>query len=58
MDCAKNVLISVSRFAAHGCVQVCVLAVQPVLPSRSINLGNQSVHLHPVQYSYAGRTLT
>jgi hypothetical protein len=30
MDCAKNVLISVSRYDAHGCVQVCVPAVRPV----------------------------
>ena len=35
MEFAKNVLISVSRHDAHGCVQVCVLAVRPVLPSHS-----------------------
>jgi len=37
MEFAKNVLISVTRCYAQGCVQVCVLAVRPVLPSH----GNQ-----------------
>jgi len=35
MDFAKNGLISTSRHDAHDCVQVCVLAVRPVLPSHS-----------------------
>ena len=33
MEFAKNVLISVTRLNAQGCVQVCVLAVRPVSPS-------------------------
>ena len=32
MEFAKNVLISLSRLEAQAIIQVCVLAVRPVLP--------------------------
>ena len=50
MEFAKNVLISVTRFSAHGCVQVCVLAVRPVLPSHA-NQPQQPIGSSPVQVS-------
>ena len=55
MDCAKNVLISTACFEAQGRVQVCVLAVRPVLPS----LSNQPQQpIRGTAADYAGRMLT
>ena len=45
MEFAKNVLISFARLDAQEIIQVCVLAVRPVLPSH----GNQP--LQPIGFS-------
>jgi hypothetical protein len=59
MDFAKNVLISLTRFDAHGCVQVCVLAVRPVLPSHQKSTSaTNSVELRFTSSSQAGFMLT
>src|SRR5215510_14995437 len=52
MESAKNVLISTTCSSAHGCVQVCALAVRPVLPSHANQPAQpigSSVHRYPAQ---------
>lgn len=58
MDFAKNVLISVSRFARTAVFRFAFLRSDLSCHHVQFNLSNQSVQLHPGSACYAGLALT